>query len=42
MIAAVAAWGPSVIVDLAGLEGIGYVGLSGTAASTKMDAARRR
>jgi anti-anti-sigma factor len=28
LIAAVAACGPSVIVDLAGLEGIGYVGLS--------------
>jgi anti-sigma B factor antagonist len=28
LIAAVAAWGPSVIVDMAGLEGIGYIGLS--------------
>src|SRR5580658_5073647 len=28
LIAAVAACGPSVIVDLAGLEGIGYIGLS--------------
>jgi stage II sporulation protein AA (anti-sigma F factor antagonist) len=28
LIAAVAARGPSVIVDLAGLEGIGYIGLS--------------
>src|SRR5579863_10700771 len=28
LIAAVAACGPSVIVDLSGLEGIGYIGLS--------------
>jgi hypothetical protein len=38
----VAACGPSVIVDLAGLDGIGYSGLSVLLRVREVDSAKRR